>query len=122
MRAAPSEADRKARLFESLIALRRVRMQLIGNADVDLAIAVVEEELGEAVPQRTAAKAIGITSVEVAKLITAQKLAIAEGVRGKTEVSLAALIEYVEAQAKEESAAAPKSSKDSPEEFKLDSM
>lgn len=121
MRATPSDADRKTRLFESLLGLRRVRLQVIGNSDLDFAIKVLEEELGEAVPQRTAAKAIGISSVEVAKLITAQKLATAESARGKTNVSLSSLIEFVEEKAREESdavVAASMSSKDLLEEFK----
>jgi hypothetical protein len=124
VRATPSDADRKTRLFESLIGLRRVQKQVIGNDDLDFAIKVLEEELGEAVPQRTAAKAIGISSVEVAKLITAQKLATAESARGRTDVSLSSLVEFVEAKAREEAAVVPAatSSKDAPEEFKAGAM
>jgi hypothetical protein len=121
---ARSEADRMTRLFEGLIGLRRVRGRVVGDPDVDFAIKILEEELGEAVPQRTAAKAIGISSVEVAKLISSRKLAVVENVRGKSDVLLSALVAYVEQQtrAADEVAAAPSSSEVTPAEFEARSM
>jgi hypothetical protein len=112
------------RLFEGLIGLRRVRGRVVGDPDVDFAIKILEEELGEAVPQRTAAKAIGISSVEVAKLISSRKLAVVENVRGKSDVLLSALVAYVEQQtrAADEVAAAPSSSEVTPAEFEARSM
>jgi hypothetical protein len=106
------------------MALRRLRNQIIGNPDVDLAIEVTEEELGESVPQRTAAKAIGISSVEVAKLISAKKLETVDNARGKADVSLIALIAYVEEQTRvaEEASAAASSSETPAAEFAAKSM
>jgi hypothetical protein len=92
---AVSEQQREA-MLQGLVGLRRLRSQLPGNEDVTRAIEGIKAALGEAVPQRTAARALGISHPELSKLISAQKLAVADTSRGRGQVVVDSLVELIE--------------------------
>lgn len=92
---AVSEEEREA-MIHGLVGLRRVRLLLPGNEDVDRGISGIKAALGEAVSQRTAAKAIGITHPELSKLISAKELAIKDTARGRSQVEVESLVAYIE--------------------------
>lgn len=83
-------------MLEGLLGLRRVRELLPGNEDVLRGIAGIQTALGEAVPQRTAAKALGIKHPELSKLVTDKKLTTIDNARGKGQIAVASLVEYIE--------------------------
>lgn len=83
-------------MLEGLLGLRRVRDLLPGNEDVMRGIAGIQTALGEAVPQRTAAKALGISHPELSKLVTDKKIRTVDNARGKAQVEVASLVEYIE--------------------------
>ena len=91
-----TEEDREL-MLNGLLGLRRVRALLPGNTDVDRGIEGIQTALGGAVPQRTAARALGVSHPEVSKLISAKKLRTIDNVRGKAQVEVASLLELIEA-------------------------
>lgn len=92
---AVSEEEREA-MIHGLVGLGRVRALLPGNEDVDRGIAGIKAALGEAVSQRTAAKAIGITHPELSKLISGKELSVIDTSRGRSQVVVESLIAYIE--------------------------
>lgn len=92
---AVTEQDRE-HMLEGLLGLRRVRDLLPGNEDVLRGIAGIQTALGEAVPQRTAAKALGISHPELSKLVTDKKIRTIDNARGKAQVEVSSLVEYIE--------------------------
>lgn len=85
-------------MLEGLLGLRRVRELLPGNEDVIRGIAGIQAALGEAVPQRSAARALGVSHPELSKLVTAKKLTTIDNARGKSQIAVASLIELIEAE------------------------
>lgn len=83
-------------MLNGLLGLRRVRALLPGNTDVDRGIEGILVALGEAVPQRTAARALGVSHPEVSKLISAKKLRTVDTARGKAQISVESLLELIE--------------------------
>lgn len=90
------EAERREEILDGLLSMRRVRRLLPGNEDVARATAGLEAALGETVPQRTAARALGVTHPELAKLLGA-KLKTADTPRGKAQVVVSSLLDLIEA-------------------------
>lgn len=90
-----TEEDREL-MINGLLGLRRVRSLLPGNTDVDRGIEGILVALGEAVPQRTAARALGVSHPEVSKLISAKKLRTVDTARGKAQISVDSLLELIE--------------------------
>lgn len=83
-------------MLEGLLGLRRVRELLPGNEDVIRGIAGIQTALGEAVPQRTAAKALGISHPELSKLVTNKDLTTVDTARGRGQISVESLVAYIE--------------------------
>lgn len=92
---AVTEEEREA-MIQGLVGLRRVRLLLPGNEDVDRGISGIKAALGEAVSQRTAAKALGVGHPELSQLITAKDLVVVDTSRGRSQVSVDSLIDYIE--------------------------
>lgn len=84
-------------MLNGLLGLRRVRALLPGNTDVDRGIEGIQIALGDAVPQRTAARALGVPHPEVSKLISSKKLRTIDNARGKAQISVESLLELIEA-------------------------
>lgn len=91
---AVTEEEREA-MVQGLVGLRRVKTLLPGNEDVDRGIEGIKAALGEAVSQRTAAKALGVSLPEIAKLITAKELEVKDTSRGRGQVVVERLVEYI---------------------------
>lgn len=91
-----TEEDREL-MLNGLLGLRRVRALLPGNTDVDRGIEGIQTALGDAVPQRTAARALGVPHPEVSKLISAKKLRTIDNAKGKAQIEVASLLELIEA-------------------------
>jgi hypothetical protein len=93
---AVTEEDREL-MINGLLGLRRVRDLLPGNPDVARGIEGILIALGEAVPQRTAARALGVPHPEVSKLISGKKLRTIDNARGRAQIEVASLLELIEA-------------------------
>lgn len=83
-------------MLNGLLGLRRVRGLLPGNADVDRGIEGILVALGDAVPQRTAARALGVSHPEVSNLISSKKLQTVDNARGRAQISVESLLELIE--------------------------
>ncbi len=94
---AVTEEDRE-QMLDGLLGLRRVRVLLPGNTDVDRGIEGIKTALGEAVSQRTAARALGVGHPEVSKLISAKKLSTVDTSRGKGQVEVESLLLLIESE------------------------
>lgn len=92
---AVTEAERE-QMLQGLLGLRKVRVLLPGNTDVERGIDGIKAALGDTVPQRTAARALGIKHPELSKLLTAGKLETADTSRGKSQVRVDSLLELIE--------------------------
>jgi hypothetical protein len=90
-----TEEDREL-MINGLLGLRRVRDLLPGNPDVSRGIEGIQAALGDAVPQRTAARALGVAHPEVSKLISSKKLRTVDNVRGKAQIVVESLLELIE--------------------------
>jgi hypothetical protein len=90
-----TEEDREL-MLNGLLGLRRVRELLPGNTDVDRGIEGIRIALGEAVPQRTAARALGVSHPDVSKLISSKKLRTVDNARGRAQISVESLLELIE--------------------------
>ncbi len=84
-------------MLQGLVGLRRVRELLPGNADVDRGIAGIKAALGDAVPQRTAARSLGITHPELSELISGGELAVKDTPKGRAQVVVDSLVDLIEA-------------------------
>ena len=84
-------------MLHSLVGLRRVRELLPGNADVDRGIEGIKAALGEAVTQRTAARALGIAHPELSELISGGELAVKDTPKGRAQVVVDSLVDLIEA-------------------------
>lgn len=83
-------------MLQGLVGLRRVRGLLPGNADVDRGIAGINAALGDTVPQRTAARALGISHPALSELISGGELAVKDTARGRAQVVVDSLVEAIE--------------------------
>lgn len=83
-------------MLNGLLGLRRVRALLPGNTDVDRGIEGIVIALGEAVPQRTAARALGVSHPDVSKLISSKKLRTIDNAKGRAQISVESLLELIE--------------------------
>lgn len=92
-----TEEDRE-QMLDGLLGLRRVRALLPGNTDVDRGIEGIKTALGEAVSQRTAARALGVGHPEVSKLISAKKLSTVDTSRGRGQVEVESLLLLIESE------------------------
>jgi len=90
-----TEEDREL-MLNGLLGLRRVRALLPGNTDVDRGIEGILVALGDAVPQRTAARALGVSHPEVSKLISSKKLRTIDNAKGRAQISVESLLELIE--------------------------
>lgn len=91
---AVNEEQREA-MLQGLVGLHRVRALLPANTDVERGIDALKVALGEGVAQRTAARALGVKLPDVSRLITAKRLKVVDTSRGRGQVELESLVEYL---------------------------
>lgn len=89
--------DRKTWLFESIVRLRRAERQVGDSRDIVAVRAGLEEELGETVSQRLAARLLGVSHTALARWIKAGDLPVVFSAAGRDGVSVAALMDLYEA-------------------------
>lgn len=89
--------DRKKRLFESIVRLRRVQRDVPESRDLAAVRAALEEDLGETVSRRLAASVLGVTHPALARWIKAGDIPVVYSSSGRAEVPVAALLDLYEA-------------------------
>lgn len=82
-------------MIQGLVGLRKVAELLPGNPDVQRATLGLEEALGTAVSQRIAARALGIPHPQVSRLISQAKLTTIDTTRGKAQVEIRSLVDFI---------------------------
>jgi hypothetical protein len=92
-----TEEEREA-MLQGLVGLRRVSALLPSNPDVELAVTGIKAALGEAVTQRIAARALGVSHPELSKLITAGRLEVRDTSRGRSQIEVESLVELIESE------------------------
>jgi hypothetical protein len=91
-----SQTDRKRRLFDDLVRLRRVSCLIPGDEDVSVVRSRLEEELGETMSRRLAASVLGISHTALARWIRTGDVPIVFTPNGRLEVPVVAVLDLVE--------------------------
>ena len=92
-----SVIDRKQELFENVTRLRRAGSELPGNHDIAAVRLALENELGETVSRRLAARLLGVSHTALDRWIKAGDLPVVYSLSGRFEVPVPALLELYEA-------------------------
>jgi hypothetical protein len=90
-------ADRKKRLFENIIRLRRAERDVPANRDIAAVRTALEEELGETVSRRLAASLLGVSHTALFRWIKGGDLPVVYNSNGREQVPVAALLDVYEA-------------------------
>ena len=96
--------DRKERLFEQIVRLRRAEREAPDSRDIVTVRAALEEELGETLSRRLAARLLGVSHTALARWTKAGDLQVVFNSAGREEIPVAALIDLHEAVARERQA------------------
>lgn len=96
--------ERKERLLENIARLRRADRALPGNRDIALVRAALEQELGETISRRLAARFLGVSHAALARWTRAGDLPLVHGTNGRLEIPVAAVLDLHEAVAREREA------------------
>jgi hypothetical protein len=89
--------ERKQRLFDSIVRLRRAERHAAPNKDIVAVRTMLEEELGETVSRRFAARLLGVDHKALERWIRSGDLPMVHAPSGRDEVPVAAVIELYEA-------------------------
>ena len=89
--------ERKKQLFENIVRLRRAARAMPESRDIAAVRHALEDELGESVSQRLAASLLGISHTALARWIGRGDVPTVFGSNGRTEIPVAALLEFHEA-------------------------
>lgn len=92
-----SMADRKERLFNHIVRLRRAEREAPGSRDIVAVAAALEQELGETVSRRLAAKLLGVSHTALQRWIDAGDLPVIDSPDGRRGVPVSALLDLFEA-------------------------
>jgi hypothetical protein len=96
--------ERKERLFDGIVRLRRVERRRVPDKDVVAVRAMLEEELGETMSRRLAARLLGVDHKALARWIRSGDLPLVQTRSGRTEVPVTAVLELYEAVAESRAA------------------
>jgi hypothetical protein len=97
-------AEDKIRTFENIVRLRRAEREAPESRDIPIVRAWLEQELGEIVSQRLAARLLGISHTGLRRWITSGDVPVVYGRKGRMEVPVSSLLEvYEDVQAQRES-------------------
>jgi hypothetical protein len=88
---------RKARLFDGIVRLRRAEQRTAPDRDITAVRVMLEEELGETMSRRLAARVLGVDHKALERWIRAGDLPVLYTAEGRTEVPVAAVLELYEA-------------------------
>lgn len=89
--------DRKQQLFENIARLRRVGRLVPDNEDLFAVRLGLEQELGETISRRLAAKLLGVSHTALERWIESGDVPLVFTAAGRQEVSVAALLDLYEA-------------------------
>jgi hypothetical protein len=89
--------ERKLRLFEGIVRLRRAELRATPDPDIAAVRTMLEEELGETMSRRLAARVLGVDHKALERWIRAGDLPLVETVSGRHEVPVAHIVELFEA-------------------------
>jgi hypothetical protein len=89
--------DRKERLFQGIIRLRRAERDAPPNKDIVAVRTMLEEDLGETMSRRLAARVLGVDHKALARWIGSGDLPLVDSPAGRAEVPVAAVVELYEA-------------------------
>jgi hypothetical protein len=89
--------ERKTRLFENIVRLRRAERAAPDSRDVVVVRANLEQELGEAVSQRLAARLLGVSHTALARWINAGDVPLVHDAEGREQVPVSAVLDLHEA-------------------------
>jgi hypothetical protein len=89
--------DRKIRVFHGLIRLRRAERQLPPDEDLVAVRSLLEEDLGETMSRRLAARLLGVHHRSITRWIDSGDLPVIHTAAGNTEVPVSNVIDLYEA-------------------------
>src|SRR5437764_1174541 len=89
--------DRKTRLFEGILHLRRAERRSPPDRDIAAARALLEEELGETMSRRLAARLLGVDHKALDRWIRSGDLPLVYTKAGRAEVPVANIVDLYEA-------------------------
>lgn len=89
--------DRKSRLFDGIVRLRRAERHAAPDRDVTAVRTMLEEDLGETMSRRLAARVLGVDHKALERWIRAGDLPVVYSAEGRSEVPVAAVVELYEA-------------------------
>lgn len=84
--------DRRASLFENILRLRRAEQNLPPSRDLAAVRASLEQELGQTLSQRLAARLLGVSHTALQRWIDAGDLPTVFSERGRVEIPVGALL------------------------------
>lgn len=89
--------ERKQRLFENIVRLRRAQRHAPGSRDIAAVRAALEEELGETVSRRLAARLLGMSHTALIRWIKSGDVPLVLNPEGRQQVPVATLLDLYEA-------------------------
>lgn len=89
--------DRKQRLFDGIVRLRRAERRGAPDPDIAAVRAMLEDQLGETISRRLAARVLGVDHKALERWIRAGDLPLVETPSGRQEVPVASVVELFEA-------------------------
>lgn len=93
--------ERKTSLFNNIVRLRRAEREAPNSRDLVAVRAALEEELGETVSRRLAARLLGLSHTALARWVHAGDLPLVFSSAGREEVPVGALLDLHEAVTRE---------------------
>jgi hypothetical protein len=88
--------EQKQQLFENIVRLRRAGRDLPANDDLGSVRLALEEELGETISNRLAARLLGVTHTALERWIKSGDLPTVLSPRGRREIPVGALLDLYE--------------------------
>jgi hypothetical protein len=89
--------DRKQRLFDGIVRLRRAERNAAPDKDLAAVRALLEEELGETMSRRLTARVLGVDHKALERWIRSGDLPLVQTRSGRMEVPVASAVELFEA-------------------------
>jgi hypothetical protein len=89
-----ASVDRKVRLFEDILRLRRAGRELPGNRDIAEVRAALERELGPSVSRRLAGRLLGVSHTSLGRWIEPGDLPTVYTPAGRQEIPVATVLDF----------------------------
>jgi hypothetical protein len=89
--------ERKQRIFDGIIRLRRAERRMAPDKDIVAVRAMLEDDLGETMSRRLAARVLGVDHKALERWIRSGDLPLVHTPAGRTEVPVANVVELYEA-------------------------